>query len=487
MKYFFLSLIFLFLGTHLAFAQVVITEIMYDPKGTDGNAGGEWIEVQNTDSVSIDLTKWIFFEADTNHSITTEGVIEIPAGGYAVISKDLDAFKNYFTDFSGLLFKSSFSLNDSETLATKSDKEIPIFDSVTYMSEWGAKNDGDSLQKLGDSWIAGAPTPGMVNSVDNNTSNTNTNTNTDTTTVDSTPPPELEISADAGKDKTVMAGADAIFEGKAFGTQGEPLTDVRYLWNFGDGGTGEGKSVLYHYTYPGEYVAIIDVASGKYSATDHIRVQVIPASINITAIAEGPKGFIEITNSASKELDISWWRLRVGEYYFTIPKNTHILPKTSIKFASAITNLFASNDGKTMLVYPNGVVADVYHATMFSGDTEINSVVAQPQRAQTQMQGLVQSKGLAFVNEVEKSNLKPEPINEGSQSDQVPIPDSSMAPAIVLYTAGNGDTATPIYTWFLVLSGVTFLGVGGVIFMRRRETAPRSSAEIAEEIEIIEE
>src|SRR3970282_1941634 len=94
-----------FLFFNAAEASVSITEIMYDPKDTDSNSGGEWIEVQNTGSVAIDLTKWIFFENDTNHGITADGISEIPPGGYAVISRDITVFKNYFSGFPGLLFK----------------------------------------------------------------------------------------------------------------------------------------------------------------------------------------------------------------------------------------------------------------------------------------------------------------------------------------------------------------------------------------------
>src|SRR3989344_7877591 len=157
-----LVLSFLFLILPLfASAQVVITEIMYDPKDADAGSGGEWIEVHTVGSASVDLTQWVFFEAETNHSITADGAGEIPADGYAGIARDLTAFKNYFSGFSGLLFKASFSLNDGETLAMESDKDAPISDSVSYSSEWGAKNDGNSLQLIDGEWSAATPTPGL--------------------------------------------------------------------------------------------------------------------------------------------------------------------------------------------------------------------------------------------------------------------------------------------------------------------------------------
>jgi len=244
---------------------------------------------------------------------------------------------------------------------------------------------------------------------------------------------------------------------------------------------------LHHYAYPGDYVAVLDVASGEYSAGDHIFVQVIPASVTITQIAEGPDGFIELTNSAGKELDISWWRLRVGEWYFTIPKNTRILPNTSIKFSSAVTNLFAEGAGQTKLLYPNGEIAVVYDEEPLTPpiikNQKVSAVVPAGERAipsatPTLGQSLAQGTILDGVGQ---------DLDEKSQDEQGPTPGPGLAPAVVLYTAGEDGMATPLYIWVLILVGVTFLAVGGVIFIRRRETAPRSSAEIAEEIEIIEE
>src|SRR3989344_1192178 len=118
-----LALVFFLSGFNLARAEIVINEIMYDPKDADANAGGEWIEIKNTGSVSVNLTEWKFFEDDTNHGIVADGASEILPGAYAVISNDVASFKNYFTGFSKLLFKSSFSLNDGEKLAMKINKD----------------------------------------------------------------------------------------------------------------------------------------------------------------------------------------------------------------------------------------------------------------------------------------------------------------------------------------------------------------------------
>ena len=50
-----------------------------------------------------------------------------------------------------------------------------------------------------------------------------------------------QISAKAGEDKTAVAGADIVLEGKAYGFKKEPLENARYLWILGDWSYKEGK------------------------------------------------------------------------------------------------------------------------------------------------------------------------------------------------------------------------------------------------------
>ena len=92
-----------FIGSSAAYAQVEITEIMYDLEG--GDAGLEWVEIHNTGGSVVDLTQWRFFEADVNHKlgiIYGDGILG--AGEYGVIVSDVSPIKT------GEVFDSSFSL-----------------------------------------------------------------------------------------------------------------------------------------------------------------------------------------------------------------------------------------------------------------------------------------------------------------------------------------------------------------------------------------
>jgi len=294
------TLFFLLVLPRVVFGGVVITEIMYDPKDTDANSGGEWVEVENTGSVAVDLTKWIFFENDTNHGIstTTTGSAEIPSGGYAVISRDTTVFKNHFTEFSGLLFKASFSLNDGEKIAMKNGKDdfVTEANSVTYTSDWGAKNDGNSLQKdSAGKWIAAAPTPGSGTSSASSGAPEVPQENIPSSSAEtlvvtannSNWPVEPQVFADAGKDKVAVVGAGVTFEGKAYGLKKEPLENARFVWNFGDGSVGEGMAVLHAYRHPGDYIVVLDIASGYFSGSDRLTVRAEPSLLDQVAKDRG--------------------------------------------------------------------------------------------------------------------------------------------------------------------------------------------------------
>jgi hypothetical protein len=106
-------------------------------------------------------------------------------------------------------------------------------------------------------------------------------------------PVEPQIFANAGKDKTVIVGADVYFSGQALGIEKEPLENARYLWNFGDGAIAENQNVKHIYQYLGEYIAVLDVSSGKFSTSDNLLVKVIPNQLKISEIN---KDFIKLTN-----------------------------------------------------------------------------------------------------------------------------------------------------------------------------------------------
>lgn len=359
-------------------AQVVFNEIMYDLTGTD--TGREWVEIMNTGNAAatVATSTWKFFEANTNHSLSLfQGSLSIPSGGFAIIVDDPSKFLLDWPGFSGTIFDSSFSLsNTGETIGLKSSTTT-IVDQVTYASSTGASGDGNSLQRVGSIWRALFPTPGLANPSGSGTGSSATSSSqtvsvSATTTDNATPSTENSVSISYNNNSnwpidpqifsrivgptTAIAGADIILKGEAVGLENKPLENPRYVWNFGDGATKEGEAVFHAYNFPGDYVVILDVSSGKFNTSSRLRMKIIPADIVMSGIVSGPDGKVELSNNSNQELDLSWWRLRSGNQFFTLPKNTKILAHGTLPLSSAVTGLNL-NPQDVALLYPNGVIA----------------------------------------------------------------------------------------------------------------------------------
>ena len=355
-------------------ASVVINEIMYDLEGADG--GREWVEVFNNGSEAVDLSGWRLYEADVNHKINlikeTDNFI-LPANAFAIIADDAAKFLTDWPNFSGVIFSSSFSLSNTGENLILRDSELADIDNISYDSRQGANGDSNSLQKINSNWVAIKPTPGAANSdaqihqfgQSQNSSASQTPSSASGAGFDSTiyiPPGKLpHIKADAGKDRTTLAGVSVEFRGKAYGLNNEPLNSARFLWNFGDGVSKDGQNIEHSYSYPGKYIVVLDVISGEYSASDTFTMDVLPNGIYISEIMPGPDSFVELTNKLEKEIDISRWQIRAGGKIFSLPKNTFISAKSSLAFSAATMGVsLLNNQDRVELLYPGNFLADTF-------------------------------------------------------------------------------------------------------------------------------
>lgn len=366
----------------LVSAEVVINEIMYDIPGTDTDR--EWIEVQNTGAEAVDLSTYKFFEANTNHGLTvSQGSAVIASGGYAVIA---DVPTNFLADwpgFSGVIFDSSFSLgNTGETLALKNADGVEV-SSVSYMSEWGAVGDGNSLQKASSGFLAAPPTPGAQNASVSSAPPPSTGSN-------STPPPSSSTgssssgSGTTAAEKTITAsiigpraavvGADAVFEARATGLEGAPLENASFTWSFGDGSTGHGQKVTHRFSTPGSYVVYLDVGSGKYSTTARVTVEAFEVPLTITAVTDQ---YVEIHNAAEVEIDIGGWWLTGAGVFFHLPTPTTVLPKKSLRFSHSTTGLPVTRGNAVTLAFPTGTGAITFEPPAVSVQPS-NHAATQP-------------------------------------------------------------------------------------------------------------
>ena len=154
------------LATRTVYADVIITEIMYDPEGNDN--GREWVEIMNDGSVAVDMQHFQFFEANTQHRIKESvGSMRLEPGAVAVIVQDSAHFKNDFQQYQGAIFLSSFSLRQQggqgELLGMYNTAADRMEHQVTYTPDERSSGTGASLHlTLGDTQVPAPATPGAI-------------------------------------------------------------------------------------------------------------------------------------------------------------------------------------------------------------------------------------------------------------------------------------------------------------------------------------
>lgn len=367
------------LNTFSVSAQMQITEIMYDPSGSD--TGREWVEVQNTGGSAIDFTAWKFFEADTNHGIasTTLEHTTIEPQEFVIVTTDRNKFLVDFPSFTGKIFKSSFSLsNTGEVLAFKNDTGV-VVDQYMYDTALGAAGDGNSLHK-GSTWNAAPPTPGAAvnNSGGGGQTGNPTPTPQNVGTAATTSPVITgsgtvyvtpQLSGTITVPSVSFAGVETVLQGKAFISGGKDVQNPQFSWNFGDGTTGFGPSVTHLYKYPGTYhIALSITAPTEHNAIpvlEHGTLTVVAPEVSVSEGRDENGGaYVILENKTKYLLDVSSWIIQrdgfLGEQY-VLPKNTFIGAFASVRFSQETTQF--KNDGiqrNVEILFPNRVVVARY-------------------------------------------------------------------------------------------------------------------------------
>lgn len=341
--------LFTFLVTVYGLDALTINEIMYDPEGSD--TGREWVEVYNEGGSDIDLSGYKFFESSTNHGVTSyQGGTAIKAGGYAIIADTPSKFLADYPSYSGVLFDSSFSLSNTGEFIALKDSSLAVVDSITYAPALGGGDDGTALSLIDGVWKRGSSTPGLPN-----VEGTAKIPPTESPSISKTASPATDLTLLLPEEKVVLAGADAMFSARAINSEGKTPDGMMYTWAFGDGGEGKGKSVAYHYRYPGSYLATIDGDNGLVESLAKLRVKVIEPNISIKQVGKDINGlFIDVENATPYELDLSGWKISINGLRYDIPKNTFILAKNITRFSGDNLGISTSTiPATTTLAFPN--------------------------------------------------------------------------------------------------------------------------------------
>jgi hypothetical protein len=438
----------------IANAQVVINEVQISPTGE------RFIELYNIGDSDIDLTDWYIQRKTATGSsfgsLVTSPNFEnkiIKASGYFLISRSSIAGADIILD--------TMTLTEFNTVRLRDSKR----EDVDYI-ELGNINEEESYQRmLSGEWITASPTPGSanLNSNDGSVNNSESNSDSEDESSQSQPsssssassssfPVDPQIFASAGGDRIVIVGADSLFEGKAVGLQKQPLEGARYVWNFGNGETKEGQNVLHYYGYPGEYVVILNVSSGEYSASDRMVVNAYPAEL---ALSKVESGFIEVHNKSNQELNLSWWQLESQGERFIIPRDTIVLSNKKLIFSSSVTGLDTSVKESVSLLYPNGVEAVSFFQIVI------------PQK----------------VVVAKKTVTKPQPViiekEESILEEQKEVIKNTKQAASVISSFGERGEGSGVYKWLLAIFGVIGISAGIIVYASGKR-------ELGDDIEIVE-
>ncbi|MEK7502853.1 MAG: lamin tail domain-containing protein [Patescibacteria group bacterium] len=377
MKFLFLILI-AFVFAFPAYASIVISEIMYDVEGSD--TGREWVEIQNI-GADADLTGWKLFESGVNHGLVlAKGNILLPQNGFAIIADNIDKFLLDWPDFSGTIFDSSFSLSNSGETVILRDAGLGDSDTVVYSSDFGANGDGNSLQKVGNSWVSNSPTLGAGVESENNSPSPSEGGGIEGGGSEelggggSIPEPKSSpFQAFAGKDRFALAGAEVYFDGHADGISEDLISKARFLWNFGDGAIGEGKNIKHIFQYPGNYIVNLNVSFGAFSSSDSAKVAVSPAGISISEIKPGT--FLEIENSAGKISDVSGFGIQINDSkIFSFPKDSMLSHNSFLALDVSALGFEIPSAGEVKILYPNGKIlfSSKYQSGVLSQNESLN-------------------------------------------------------------------------------------------------------------------
>ena len=151
----FLQILFaFFVMLTTANANIVISEIMYDPsQGSDTDL--EWVEIYNDGPAAVDLKDWKLDGSNFDD-------IAINPKEYVVIARelvdgsddDLESFEAYYGNNDGIwdekdgnykAVDGSMSLVDEDYILLSSDTYA---DSINYSSSWGGKGNGKTIYKI---------------------------------------------------------------------------------------------------------------------------------------------------------------------------------------------------------------------------------------------------------------------------------------------------------------------------------------------------
>lgn len=470
-------LLFFFFGFKFVWASVVINEVQLDPTNE------RFIELYNSGSSVVDLTDWYIQRktatGTTFGSLVTKtdfGNKTINANSYFLISRT--ALSN--SD----IVLGDMTLTESNTIQIK-DSDGNVVDKVG----WGDCGDtcvagnpaeGQSIQRQSDnSWKICDATPGAQNSScdaggggptggnggggDENpgggssSENTDSSNNNNDTKLKTTVAPTMKAKILAST--LAFAGQPLEIKTNISGYSNENIVLGRAYWNFGDGGTFEqinNFERFYHtYYYPGEYVLFLEYYQNIFSktpeATNKIIIKVLPTTVSISKVGDVKDFFVELTNNATSDIDISNWTIRANRKTFFLPRNSIVMSKKQMTISGKITGLTYGDQNDLKLYSSTGELAFDYNHRYSPTRTSTKN---------TNQGGQIQAKNVT-EEKIMLANAETNPADQISS-------DNLLANALKTDSSGEGPTKNS-YLFLIPLILLLALSGTAVYFIRKKK------------------
>mgnify|MGYP000047100696 CR=1 FL=1 len=381
----------------VSFAEIEISEIMYDHEGTD--TGNEWVEIHNTGSISVDLQGWAFRENEVNHGLQFQDTTIIAPGGSMVIVQNIEQFYSLYGNTISVI-KSSFSLNNTGEILEIVNENDEVVDSHKYSNETGAQGDGKSLQKYEGTWGTGVPSAGKINTAQSDTTKTKEETESETEDSSSTTRPTKSdkiVEEDVRKkikfenyydpyisfpDVLVAHSPERFQAGVFYVKEDDRVLKLRglYYLNFGDGTiveSGNRIDEVHRYPSSGSYMVTFEYYANRfqYEAGEpdvlyQKEVEVVATSVQIQGTDEN--GGIVFKNTGLKNIDMTGWTIKGTGITYTFPRLSFIRPQSTIVVSysalgfwvneNIIQKLYLTNDSHILVhqyVPPEPVIEEV--------------------------------------------------------------------------------------------------------------------------------
>jgi hypothetical protein len=111
-------------------AEMKISEIMYDPSGTETKK--EWIEIYNNGEDPINISGWKIDDGTPRIINLYRGSYIIENKSFAIVTRDGENFSSEYPFYTGAIFTSTFQLSNSGKEVYIFDQENQLIDFVNY-------------------------------------------------------------------------------------------------------------------------------------------------------------------------------------------------------------------------------------------------------------------------------------------------------------------------------------------------------------------